>query len=156
MSIYGNTTDVKLEQTSKEEQEKALQLLEQVEREIEELEQQFGDGSPDATLLDLDEETSRHLKVRVNRNILNLIDAKDTRRQRMEEVRANHRNMNRMLTLMVAIVLGFVVTYGLSNMGFPFLGIHFPKWVAGWGPYSFVITVTLDFFLALYAYVRHY
>lgn len=141
--------DVKLVQTSPEEEEQALRLLEQIESEVSD-----DDGEPVG--LEIDEETSKKLRVRVSKHTLELIRAHDIRRQRMEEVRANHRNLNRMLTLMVALVLGFVVTYGLSNMGFPFLGIHFPAEVKSWGPYSFVITVALDSFLALYSYVRHY
>jgi len=142
--------DIKLVQTSKEEEEAALELLEQIEREVE------AEDTDSPLGLEVDEETSKHLKLRLSKHTLDLINAKDIRRQRMEEVRANHRNLNRMLTLLAALVIGLVVTYGLSNMGFPFIGIHFPAMVKSWAPYAFVITVALDSFLAAYSYLKHY
>ena len=71
-------------------------------------------------------------------------------REDRENTRANKRNLNRMLTLFGALVIGLVVTFVLTTPGM------IP---AGWkflAPYTFVITIILDSGLALYGYIRKY
>src|SRR5450755_2210931 len=46
-----------------------------------------------------------------------LIRDAENKRQAIEDVRANHRNFNRLLTLLGAIVLGIIVTYFFQNDG---------------------------------------
>lgn len=70
-------------------------------------------------------------------------------REARENVRANHRNLNRMLTLVFTLLAGLGITF-LLNGGY--LG-HFGIALA---PYSFVITVTGDTFLTLYSLLKHY
>lgn len=153
-SIYGKSAEgVQLEQSTPEEKDAALKLLADVEAEVENTDD---DGKP---VFELDETTTKHVKVRMNKQILTLIKAFDTRRQLQEEVRANHRNFNRMMTLVVAIVLGFIITYFFTNDGFPVLGLHHvlaPSTAKVMSAYSFVVTVLLDAGLALYALIRHY
>lgn len=153
VNLYGKSTKgIELDQTTPEEKEEALRLLEEIEREVE------NDDDDDA-VFELDEETSRKVRVKMDGRIIKLIKATDVKRQLQEEVRANHRNFNRMMTLVVAIVLGFVVTYFFQQNGFPILGWHHAlepaqaKVISG---YSFVITVLLDAGLAAYALVKHY
>lgn len=66
-----------------------------------------------------------------------------------EDKRANKRNFNRMLTLVAALIIGLAVTFILNH---GYLG----HWGPALAPYSFVITVMLDSFLAAYSYIRHY
>jgi hypothetical protein len=80
----------------------------------------------------------------------------DIERQAIEDNRSIHRNLNRFLTLIVALVLGLVITYSLTNKGIPWLGIHLPSSWVKLAPYSFVITIMLDSSLAAYAYVKRY
>ena len=80
----------------------------------------------------------------------------DIQRQVKEDIRSIHRNLNRFLTLAVALILGLVITYTLTNKGIPFIGLSLPGWVVKLSPYSFVITVLLDSSLALYAFVKRY
>lgn len=84
------------------------------------------------------------------------VKQQDIERQRIEDTRSIHRNLNRFLTLAVALILGLVITYTLTNGGIPWLGIMLPKAAIKLSPYSFVITVLLDSSLALYAYVKRY
>lgn len=151
-SLYGNANGIKLKQTSQEEKDEALKLLDETRSEVNQ-----DDGKP--VTLSIDEETSKHVKVRVDKRILDLIQATDVERQMQEEVRANHRNFNRLMTLVVAIVLGFIITYFFQQDGFPILGLHHalaPASAKVLSGYSFVITVLLDAGLALYAFIRHY
>lgn len=73
----------------------------------------------------------------------------DRHRQMIEDKRANHRNFNRMLTLIFALMIGLVVTYVLTHGYLGKTGSHL-------APYSFVITVLLDSTLALYSLIRRY
>lgn len=77
-----------------------------------------------------------------------ILDAIEEREER-ENKRANHRNLNRMLTLLGALLIGLAVVYTLTN---GYLG-HVGTVLA---PYAFVITILMDSALALYGYVRHY
>lgn len=70
-------------------------------------------------------------------------------RQRLEDIRANHRNLNRMLTLIGALMIGLVVTYVLTHGYLGHVGVAL-------APYAFVITVLLDSSLAAYSFIRHY
>jgi hypothetical protein len=80
--------------------------------------------------------------------VLREMELADRDRQKTEDSRANHRNFNRMLTLVGAMVIGLIVTYGLYH---------------GWipdgkalGPYSFTITIAMDTGLALYGLIKRY
>lgn len=68
-------------------------------------------------------------------------------RQKIEDVRANKRNFNRMMTLLGAILIGLVVVWTLPRLG------HVGEILS---PYSFVITVLCDAAITVYAYFRHY
>lgn len=78
-------------------------------------------------------------------------------RQAIEDSRANHRNLNRMLTLFGALLIGIVDTYLLTH---PVLLVHTfglsPKLVKFLAPYTFVITIAMDSTLAVYSFIRHY
>lgn len=76
-------------------------------------------------------------------------------REARENERANHRNLNRMLTLFGALLIGLVVTFILTHNGIPGV-VKLPKWSMVLAPYTFVITILLDSGLALYGYIRHY
>lgn len=81
------------------------------------------------------------------RAIKKLMDAHEAKRQAIEDTRANHRNFNRMLTLIGALLIGIAVVYTLPKLG------HLGQVL---GPYAFVITVALDTFLAAYSFIKHY
>lgn len=70
-------------------------------------------------------------------------------RQMVEDSRANHRNFNRMLTLLFALMAGLFVTWSLQQ---GYWGVY-SKTLA---PYSFVITVLLDSSLAAYSLIKKY
>lgn len=78
--------------------------------------------------------------------VVSLLNGVLTDRQRAEDVRANHRNFNRLLTLLGAVVIGLLVTY-LSTVGI------IPRPLQ---PYTFVITVLLDSSFSMYALWKHY
>jgi hypothetical protein len=86
---------------------------------------------------------------RFNDQVMTLIESFDRDRQAKEDARANHRNFNRMLVLLVALVAGFVVVWTLNSGLMGSLGPVL-------APYAFVITVLLDSGLALYSYIRKY
>jgi hypothetical protein len=77
---------------------------------------------------------------------LELFDGAITEREKRENSRANHRNFNRLLTLLGAVLIGLVLTYASQK------GI-IPKTLA---PYTFVITVLLDSTFTAYALYKHY
>lgn len=84
------------------------------------------------------------------------VKEQDIARQEIEDRRSIHRNLNRFLTLAVALILGLVITYSLTNRGIPWLGLQLPAAWVKLSPYSFVITILLDSSLALYAFVKRY
>jgi hypothetical protein len=92
-------------------------------------------------------------------HVRKLINEAQAEREAIEEHRADRRNRNRLLTLAFAIVIGIIVTYFFQNDGFPVIGVrhvlpaHMATILYG---YSFVVTVTLDASLALYAYVKKF
>jgi hypothetical protein len=88
-------------------------------------------------------------KERFDNHVLDLINGVQAEREARENLRANRRNFNRTLTLVMTIIIGLTITYLLTSGT---LG-HFGK-VAG--PYAFVITVTMDLLVTGYAYIRHY
>jgi len=88
-------------------------------------------------------------------HVRGLIRQAQMEREARENVRANHRNLNRMMTLLGALVIGLVVVFVLSHNGIPGL-VALPSWCAGLAPYAFVITILMDSALALYGYIRHY
>lgn len=88
-------------------------------------------------------------------HVRNLIRQAQFEREQRENVRANHRNLNRMMTLFGALFIGLIVTYILTNDGVPGLFV-LPPWSHGLIPYAFVITILMDSGLALYGYIRHY
>lgn len=88
--------------------------------------------------------------------VLREMELADRERQTIEDQRSIYRNRNRFLTLAVALLLGLVITYTLTNRGIPWMGLSLPKWAFGLSPYSFVITVLLDSSLAAYAYIKRY
>lgn len=88
-------------------------------------------------------------------HVRGLIRQAQMEREARENVRANHRNLNRMMTLLGALVIGLFVTYVLTNNGIPGL-VTLPAWSTHLAPYAFVITILMDSGLALYGYIRHY
>ena len=88
--------------------------------------------------------------------VLAEIQRQDQARQIVEDQRANHRNLNRFLTLMGALLIGLAVTFLLTNDGIP--GVwQMPESIAKpLAPYTFVITIFMDSALAAYAWVRKY
>lgn len=78
--------------------------------------------------------------------VLTIINGELASRKAAEDVRANHRNFNRLMTLLGAVLIGVVITY-LATRGV------IPAPVA---PYTFVITVLLDSAFSFYALLRHY
>lgn len=78
-----------------------------------------------------------------------VVDQRDKDRQMVEDSRANHRNANRMLTLIFALLIGLAVTYSLQQGWWG----HMSKPLA---PYSFVITVLMDSSLAAYSLIKKY
>jgi hypothetical protein len=100
---------------------------------------------------DLDSVTAFYA-TKVEETVAEVTARKDAERQALEDSRANHRNLNRMLTLLGALVIGLVVTFVLYHAA----KFHLPHWMLGMAPYSFVITIMLDSGLAAYSLIRHY
>lgn len=66
-------------------------------------------------------------------------------REARETDRANRRNRNRSLTLLVALAMGFLVP-----------SVLLPLLPAGFASYSFVVIIIPDALITLYAYVKRY
>jgi hypothetical protein len=64
-------------------------------------------------------------------------------RQAVEDIRANRRNRNRSLTLLVALVLGFITPTLCAVTGIP-------------TAYGFCMIIVPDAFITFYALVRKY
>ena len=96
-----------------------------------------------------DQRVSGRWPVAADQHVRQLTETAEDQRQQIENTRANHRNFNRVMTLLFTLVAGLLITYGLYHS-------WFGAWGPAIGPYSFVITVTGDFFLTLYALLRHY
>ena len=88
--------------------------------------------------------------------VLAEIERQDLARQVKEDSRANHRNLNRMLTLFGALVIGLCLTWCFTHPAvFAPLGVS-PKTIGAIEPYTFVITFMLDSSLAAYSLIRKY
>lgn len=70
----------------------------------------------------------------------------DKERQETEDIRAIRRNRNRFITLVAALVMGFLVPYLFVVFSLP----------PSLQRYTFVITIIPDALITLYAYVRRY
>lgn len=88
--------------------------------------------------------------VEADEHVRELIADATQAREARENMRANHRNLNRMLTLFGALFIGLFVTWALTTPGVIPMRFHFLA------PYAFVITILMDSGLALYGYIRHY
>lgn len=82
-------------------------------------------------------------------HVRGLIKEAQDARQAIEDVRANHRNHNRLYTLVFTLLAGLLITYALSHGWLGAFGIKL-------APYSFVITVAGDTVLTGYALYKHY
>ena len=84
------------------------------------------------------------------------IARQDAARQSVEDARANHRNLNRMLTLLGALFIGLALTFMfthptiLESVGVP------ASTMKTFEPYTFVITIFLDSSLAAYSFFKKY
>jgi hypothetical protein len=72
------------------------------------------------------------------------------RRQALEDQRAVRRNRNRFVSLIGALIISLMLTWTFQH---GYLGPHVS---AAFAPYSFVITITLDSVITMYAYLRRY
>jgi hypothetical protein len=99
--------------------------------------------------VDANSTTTTRTSGEFDNRVMQLINGVIEERERRENERANHRNLNRMLTLFGALIIGLIVTWMLNEN---ILG-HDGKILA---PYSFVITILMDSGLALYGYIKHY
>lgn len=81
--------------------------------------------------------------------VMGLITEFDRERQAKEDIRANHRNFNRLMTLLFSFLGGLLITYGLYH-----------GWFGAWGPkigpYSFVVTVGGDILITAYSFLKRY
>lgn len=90
----------------------------------------------------LDKET----KQEVDEAVRQTVSAMDQERERIETVRANHRNRNRLYILLVALFLTFLIPYIISNM------LKDP----GLLKFSTAIAITPDALLTMWALHKHY
>lgn len=88
--------------------------------------------------------------------VLREIERRDQVRQILEDSRANHRNLNRMLTLFGALFIGLALTWCFTHPEiFIALGIP-PAAIKTLAPYTFVITIFMDSSLAAYSFFKKY
>lgn len=78
-------------------------------------------------------------------HVLAMVEQATQEREARESVRANHRNLNRVMVLAFAAIAGFLVVFATNHGVAP-----------GLEPYSFVVAIGLDVLVTLYAYLRHY
>jgi uncharacterized membrane protein (DUF485 family) len=71
-------------------------------------------------------------------------------RQQLEDIRAIRRNRNRFASLLGALFISLVLTFTFQH---GYLGSRLS---ANLSPYAFVITITLDSAITLYAYLKRY
>lgn len=83
-------------------------------------------------------------------HVRSLITKAMQEREQREDVRANHRNLNRGLTLVGALVIGLILTYLLNYVP------HLPHWMYVLAPFTFVITILLDSAFVFYSLYKHY
>jgi hypothetical protein len=95
--------------------------------------------------VDVQTDTDDRFTGEFDNRVIRLIKRADSERQQIEDVRANRRNRNRFLTLLVALIMGFLTPFGLKTMGL--------AWML---PYAFAIILVPDAMITAYAYIRHY
>lgn len=84
------------------------------------------------------------------------VERRDAGRQVIEDQRANHRNLNRMLTLIGALLIGLALTFVFTHPAIlAAVGISGPV-VKTLEPYTFVITIFMDSSLAAYSFFKKY
>lgn len=101
------------------------------------------------TYVEQETQTDEKLEGRFDNHVLELVNGVVSERERRENERANHRNLNRLLTLLGALVIGLVVTWALNADILGSVG-------KGMAPYSFVITILMDSALAAYGFIKKY
>jgi hypothetical protein len=99
--------------------------------------------------VNMESHTDTELSGDFDNRVMELINGVIQERENRENERANKRNLNRLLTLIGALVIGMIVTYVLQGS---YLG-HTGKELA---PYSFTITIFMDSALAVYGFIKHY
>ena len=102
------------------------------------------------TFVDQHSERDEDLKGQFDNRVLELVGGVVQEREARENIRANKRNFNRMLTLFAALLIGLVITFVLTTPGMIPTSWKFLT------PYTFVITILLDSGLALYGYIKKY
>lgn len=95
--------------------------------------------------VDVQTDTDDRLTGEFDDRVMRLIQNADDERQKIEDVRANRRNRNRFLTLLVALVMGFLTPLGLKVMGL--------AWLL---PYAFAIILVPDAMITAWAYIKRY
>jgi hypothetical protein len=95
--------------------------------------------------VDVQTDTDDRLTGEFDDRVMRLIQRADSERQEIEDVRANRRNRNRFLTLVVALVMGFLTPIGLKWMGL--------AWLL---PYAFAIILVPDAMITAWAYIKRY
>ena len=85
-----------------------------------------------------------------------VVTQRDIERQAKEDTRANHRNFNRLLTLLTAWALTFFITWGFQTHSFVSWGWLTSTQAKTLAPYSFFVIITLDSALALYGMIKRY
>lgn len=95
--------------------------------------------------VDVQADTNDRLTGEFDDRVMRLIKRAETERQQIEDLRANRRNRNRFLTLIVALVMGFLTPIGLNAMGL--------VWLL---PYAFAIILVPDALITAWAYVKRY
>ena len=98
---------------------------------------------------DRDTHVSGEWPASADAHVRGLIDSAQKEREARENVRANHRNFNRMLTLVFTLIAGLAITFALTTGALGAFGVML-------APYSFVITVAGDTCLTAYALIKHY
>jgi hypothetical protein len=94
--------------------------------------------------------TDETLEGRFDKRVYEVVDGMIQEREARENKRANHRNLNRLLTLLGALLIGLMITWALTTPGI------LPATWQHYAPYAFVITILLDSGLALYGLIKHY
>lgn len=88
--------------------------------------------------------------------ITSQVKHQDAARQMVEDERANHRNLNRMLTLIGALLIGLALTYLFTHPAIMMSVGFSAAFVKAVEPYTFVITIFMDSSLAAYSFFKKY
>lgn len=78
-------------------------------------------------------------------DVYNAITDAETKRQMIEDIRANKRNLNRVIMLATTVAVGIPVVFLLQSLGTVGQALM---------PFAFVITALFDCLVTLYAYIR--